>query len=305
VSCQRRAGLVGRLACRPSGIGRLAARSGFYAGLGVGVGAPVAVATRLVLQRREQVRYRQFCRLAGQLQQAARLGYRALEPETPERQRVELMGQAKERVAAAAMSGMLKLPGRYQGPLVHLAGDILLALDEQHLLKPGNIGRLAQARRMLRSSQSLFLLQHRPVGWDKPLALGTAAGLAAAGAGWAIRRRRRAKNVNRYAATLGQFYRQDDFKQRFDFAAGLTLSARYGGRELAQADLKGTLGRGSTIRPLVKQGGEDDIYLAEGPAGHIHYTTNGNDSVRLVAVVPRRNKETVLAKKLEEKTRVL
>ena len=73
---------------------------------------------------------------------------------------------------------------------------------------------------------------------------------------------------------------------------GARLTRRFGGAQVGQDALLEAVG-GGTVTPFIKQGGEDDIFLVEGPRGHIQVMWDPDQGLTtIVNVVPYRDGET-------------
>jgi hypothetical protein len=109
----------------------------------------------------------------------------------------------------------------------------------------------------------------------------------------AQRRRRRAARRYFYMG----FSRYD--KEEFDRKASTPLSEKFDGAELELKSLREITGRGSRPQPLVRtEEKEADIFLMDGPNGHVHYTMPNDGTAKIIAVVPRKNRGDELAKAL-------
>ncbi len=88
-------------------------------------------------------------------------------------------------------------------------------------------------------------------------------------------------------------------RRLFDWEAGIELSDMFGGALIAKSSLLrvvGERGQMGAARPLAKLGGDDDVFAAEGPRGHVAFTMpDGPEGpVRIEAVMPPRGQEAAL-----------
>ena len=88
-------------------------------------------------------------------------------------------------------------------------------------------------------------------------------------------------------------------RRAFAWEAGIALSDRFGGARLTKSSLLRAVGdrtQPGAARPLAKLGGEDDVFAAEGPRGHVAFTQpDGPDEpVRIEAVMPARGRAAEL-----------
>lgn len=126
-------------------------------------------------------------------------------------------------------------------------------------------------------------------------------GLTAAGSGLGISlamlalRRHKRKQRDRFSE-------KNYLKRGFDLAAGQTLTGEFGGAQLSLDSLKEAAGPGSVIRPVLKQGGEDDVFLVEGPNGDIYYFLPEETTARIQAIVPKKGQGTRLKQALDNST---
>lgn len=125
------------------------------------------------------------------------------------------------------------------------------------------------------------------------------AGIVGGGAALALRQAiRRRQQPNSRVLAGSQAYIQ----QGFDLAAGQALTGEFGGARLSEASLKTALGPGSGSKPALKLGGEDDVFLGEGPNGHVYYSLPDEGTAQIAAVVPRQGRGRELAQALDEAT---
>ncbi len=88
----------------------------------------------------------------------------------------------------------------------------------------------------------------------------------------------------------------------FDLDAGQALTDEFGGACLSEQALRTALGPGSGSKPLLKLGGEDDVFLGEGPNGHVYYSLPDDGLARVAAVVPRQGRDRELGQALDAAT---
>lgn len=91
----------------------------------------------------------------------------------------------------------------------------------------------------------------------------------------------------RYSKRRARFSAPVYIKSGFDLIAGQTLTDEFEGAQLGLDSLKEAAGPGSGCRPVLKQGGEDDVFVAEGPNGDIYYSLPEEATARVQAIVPR------------------
>ena len=89
-------------------------------------------------------------------------------------------------------------------------------------------------------------------------------------------------------------------KPGFDLAAGQRLTDEFEGAQLSLDSLKEAAGPGSACRPVLKQGGEDDIFVAEGPEGDIYYSLPEEAAAKVQAIVPREGRSGPLKQRLHD-----
>ncbi len=263
--------------------------------ISAGIGASTVAITRKVLLVNATRRNKKVLQTIAMLQEAASLGFQALEaPEAEESTR--LAQQARGVVVKLAKRDILPLKNtKLKGALVHFAGDILKATDIEQLDRPGNVAWLNQAKRILRGSQLVYLPASDRPGWKAPLITGgVVGGAAVAGAVWLAGENKR--QSKKYLSTLQKFYASE----KFDFEASMRLTGAFGNSQADLPDLRRSLGRDSKARPLTKQGGEDDIFLLEGTRGHIHYLSVDGKRAQILAVIPGRGREAQLSGALKQ-----
>jgi len=121
-------------------------------------------------------------------------------------------------------------------------------------------------------------------------ALGGAIGVAAMVAVRQVRRRRRLAGSRAY------------IEKGFDMVAGQALTDQYSGSRLSENSLRTVLGPGSISKPVVKMGGEDDLFLGDGPNGHIYYSLPDDGVAQINVLVPRQGREQAMAQALDGTT---
>jgi hypothetical protein len=80
------------------------------------------------------------------------------------------------------------------------------------------------------------------------------------------------------------FYRPED---GFDQRAGEALTNEFGGAQLKIEELGDIIGSEGQIKPMLKMGGEDDIFLFDGPQGHIYFSMPDEGVAQVALVVPK------------------
>jgi hypothetical protein len=123
------------------------------------------------------------------------------------------------------------------------------------------------------------------------IGLASAGSLGASLAMLALRRHKRKQR--------DRFSEKNYIKRGFDLAAGQTLTGEFGGAQVSLDSLKEAAGPGSVIRPVLKQGGEDDIFLLEGPNGDIYYSLPEETTARIQAIVPKKGQGARLKQALD------
>lgn len=123
-------------------------------------------------------------------------------------------------------------------------------------------------------------------------------GAVGAGAILAIRAVRQRRRQNSRALTGSPAY----IEAGFDLDAGQTLTDEFGGACLSEQALRTVLGPGSGSKPVLKMGGEDDVFLGEGPNGHVYYSLPDDGLARVAAVVPRQGRDRELGQALDAAT---
>lgn len=91
-------------------------------------------------------------------------------------------------------------------------------------------------------------------------------------------------------------------QEGFDLEAGQVLTEEFGGACLSEPALRMVLGPGSVSKPALKMGGEDDVFLGEGPNGHVYYSLPDDGMAHVAAVVPWQGREKALSQALDEAT---
>ncbi len=124
------------------------------------------------------------------------------------------------------------------------------------------------------------------------------AGVVGVGVVLALRQTARRQQPSRQVLTGSQAY----LEQGFDLDAGQVLTDEFGGARLSEASLRTVLGSGNASRPVLKMGGEDDVFLGEGPNGHIYYAMPDEGTAQIAAVVPRQGQERELGGALDAAT---
>lgn len=131
---------------------------------------------------------------------------------------------------------------------------------------------------------------------SRPAALVGAVGASAALTVWLVSRLRQRNGGQGVASS------QTYIEQGFDLEAGQLLTDEFGGARLTEPALRAALGPSSASKPVLKLGGEDDVFLGEGPNGHIYYSLPEDGTAQIAAVVPRQDREQALGQALAEAT---
>ncbi|GAB4442663.1 MAG: hypothetical protein Kow0031_24790 [Anaerolineae bacterium] len=92
--------------------------------------------------------------------------------------------------------------------------------------------------------------------------------------------------------------------QTLNLRAGVDLSATFGGAYLSTASLQSAVSdrdHAGQLRPLVKLGGENDLFTAEGPRGQIAFTLPDGTAgpARIEGIIPARGREAELTGALD------
>lgn len=93
------------------------------------------------------------------------------------------------------------------------------------------------------------------------------------------------------------FYKLGD---GFDQRAGQALTNEFGGARLGMKDLEEVAGPGGQVKPILKMGGEDDVFLFDGPHGHIYFSMPDEGITQVAIVVPRSDYEQVVREALDQ-----
>ena len=113
----------------------------------------------------------------------------------------------------------------------------------------------------------------------------------------AIRRRKQKNNITAAISPMAVYSPQE-----FDLEGGQGITEAFGGARLNAKSLELAVGPGGRSQPILKMGGEDDIFLMDGPNGHIYYATPDEGLIQIVAVIPRRGHKAELWGALDEVT---
>lgn len=88
--------------------------------------------------------------------------------------------------------------------------------------------------------------------------------------------------------------------QEFDSEEGQKITNEFGGARLSLSTLHTLVGPNTLSKPMLKMGGEDDIFLLHGPNGHVFYSMPDENVAQIVAVVPRTGRGPELSSELNE-----
>lgn len=271
-------------------------------GLGLGLGAGVTAATRKRMQFKAARQNRQALQTVFKLQNAAALARQGFE-----RSRTDLLRQARQATIATIKEDIEAIKDKnWQSNIIRFAADIAEATDPEQITRPGNMAWVEQSKQTLNAGRLIFVTKKSP-GWSTPLAAGSAvvaSTLLTTGLRRKTSRRRQIKDEPRrsdtlYIDSLQKFYEQKEFVETFNFEQGQGLTRRTKGRPYTLSDLKKSVGGSATIEPLTKQSGEDDIFLINGPRGHIHYRNSGAGAAVVLAAIPRYGQEARFSKALK------
>lgn len=80
------------------------------------------------------------------------------------------------------------------------------------------------------------------------------------------------------------FYRPGD---GFDQRAGQALTNEFGGAQLRIKELGEIIGSEGQIKPVLKMGGEDDLFLFDGSRGHIYFSMPDEGVAQVALVFPK------------------
>ncbi len=305
MSCQKSGTRFGDVAALKNGVTAVASRAGnvigtlgakigpFYAeaGLGLGLGAAAAIATRKKIQLNAARRNQAALQTIFKLQNAAALARQGLESS-----QTDLLRQAREDVLKIVKEDVVTMQDKtWQNNIIRFAADIAEATDPEQISEPGNMAWADQSRRTLAASRLIFITNKSP-GWRTPLAVGAAVTAGTLLATGLLREKSRPQSkVNQadtlYLDTLQKFYEQEELVANFNFAQGRELTFQTHGRQVGLPALKKAVGRGARSQPLVKQSGEDDIFLMAGPRGHIHYRVPAEGTAVVLATIPQYGQE--------------
>lgn len=73
----------------------------------------------------------------------------------------------------------------------------------------------------------------------------------------------------------------------FDQSAGQTLTNEFRSAQLRIKELGEIIGSEGQIKPILKMGGEDDLFLFDGPRGHIYFSMPDEGMAQVALVVPK------------------
>ncbi len=169
---------------------------------------------------------------------------------------------------------------------------------------PNKIGRLAgqvsAGIGWLANKAAYYAGANAPRRASELASLTRKAALAGAvGVGAALMLRQAARSLRRQGGQV--LAGSEDYIQKgFDLNAGQRLTDQFGGARLSEPAPRAALGPGSVSKPALKMGGEDDVFLGEGPNGHIYYALPDDGVAQVAAVVPRQGRERELGQALDE-----
>lgn len=91
-------------------------------------------------------------------------------------------------------------------------------------------------------------------------------------------------------------------EEGFNLLDAQRMTEEFGGAQMSLKSLEGVVGPGSQFKPAVKLGGEDDIFLADSPRGHVYYAMPTEDTAQIWVIMPKEGYQTELQEVLDEAT---